>query len=113
MAELQNSTSQHVFRIDRFIVPLSAREEFLARVRQTHETLRMQPGFVRDLLVEQPADSGGVTILTLAEWDSHSRIEHAKAAVQAMQHEAQFNPRDLLARLGITAEMGLYHPVDH
>ena len=108
----ETGTSRHVYRIDRFVVPAAARAEFLSRIRQTHDLLHAQPGFVRDLVVEQPAGPRGVTVLTLAEWDGEHRIEGARAAVQAMHRAAQFDPRELFARLGIEAEMGLYRPVD-
>jgi heme-degrading monooxygenase HmoA len=102
----------HAYRIDRFVLPASARDEFLARVRQTRELLQAQPGFVRDYLLEQPAGADRVNIITFVEWDSVDRVEHVKAAVQAMHREAGFDPRDMFERLGVGAEMGMYRPVD-
>ncbi|RVB44634.1 antibiotic biosynthesis monooxygenase, partial [Mesorhizobium sp. M7A.F.Ca.CA.001.06.1.1] len=40
-----------VFRVDKFVVPAGAREEILAKVRTTHELLRLQHGFVQDFLL--------------------------------------------------------------
>jgi hypothetical protein len=40
-------TSQHVFRVDRFNVPRSARSEFLKRVTDTHKILVLRPSKFR------------------------------------------------------------------
>lgn len=111
MSHANDPQPRHLFRIDRFLVPHAARDEFLGRVRQTHDVLRRQAGFVRDYLLEQPAGPDAVSILTFAEWDSAERVERVKAAVQAMQQEAGFDPRELIARLGISAEFGTYLPI--
>ena len=50
---LASPNSQPVFRIDKFKVPAGARDEFLERVRTTHQLLRTLPGMVRDEVFEQ------------------------------------------------------------
>ena len=102
---------QRFYRLDRFIVPAAAREEFLARVRQTHEVLRKQPGFVRDLLLERTVENGASSIVTLAEWESDAFVAGARAAVQAMHRAENFDPQELFSRLGIEPDLGNYHPV--
>lgn len=104
--------AEHVFRVDRFVVPSSAREEFLARVRETHELLRTQPGFVRDLLLERTAAPGEHVFVTLAEWESEAAIENAAMAVQAMRQKTGFDPKEMFARLGIEAEITTYRAVE-
>ena len=42
-----------VYRVDKFVVPAAARQEFLERVTQTHQILRGQAGLIRDLILEQ------------------------------------------------------------
>lgn len=44
--------SKEIFRVDKFVVPAHAREEFPMRVHATHEVLRTQAGFVRDAILE-------------------------------------------------------------
>src|SRR3546814_2574090 len=39
--------SKRLYRVDKFLVPDEAREEYLQNLRATHELLRKQPGFVR------------------------------------------------------------------
>ncbi len=100
-----------VYRLDRFRVPAAARGEFLARVRETHIALRRQPGFVRDLLLEQPLEDGSYAVATLVEWSSQTSMEQAKAAIQAAHARAGFSPRETIARLGIEAEIGVYEDI--
>jgi hypothetical protein len=101
-----------VYRVDRFAVPVAARQEFLSRVRPTHELLRTLPGFVQDLVMEQPAGPGESNIITLVEWQGEEFIESARAAVAALHKEMNFSPQELFERLGIRADRGDYRPVD-
>lgn len=103
--------AERVYRIDRFVLPTSARAEFLERIQRTHGILRTQPGFVRDMVAEQLLERGGVEVVTFAEWDSIQRIAPAKAAVEAVHREAKFDPKEMFERLGISAEIGLYRPI--
>lgn len=97
-----------IYRTDSFSVPAAARAEFLERVGATHAVLRRQPGFVRDLILEQPGDDGTSRIVTVAEWRDDEAIRAAKAVVGEEQRRMGFDPRELIARLGITAEFGTY-----
>lgn len=98
----------YVYRVDKFMVPDGAREEFLARVKATHEVLRRQPGFLRDFLLEQSGGPGAFNIVTMAEWESQAAVEQAKEAVGALHRQLGFNPHELMARLGIHADLANY-----
>ncbi len=112
MAETSRTTNDKPFyRIDRFVVPDAARAEFLGRVRMTHDALRQQPGFVRDALLEHPGETGESVILTIAEWQNLAVTSAARAAIAALHIRENFNPQELMARLGIKAELGNYFPV--
>ena len=114
MTESTGTTTndQPFYRIDRFVVPDAARAEFIGRVRMTHAVLRQQPGFVRDMLVEQPAEdparstsspsSNGVTL---------PQPKGARAAVAAMYARDNFDAQELIRRLGIKADFGSYQPL--
>ncbi len=97
-----------IYRVDRFTVPDGGRDEFLERVRQTHEILRAQPGFLQDLVLEQPAAPGSFHLVTMVAWEGAAAIDRAKAVVAEQQKAAGFSPPELLARLGIQAELGSY-----
>lgn len=102
-----------IFRLDRFRIPESARAEFLHRVRETHRLLRRQPGFVRDLLLESPLPGDYFTLVTMVEWQSAGALESARAVVTARHERDNFNPRALMARLGIEASLGSFTELDH
>jgi len=104
--------AERVYRVDKFVVPGRARDEFLAQVRKTHELLKTLPGFLRDLVLEQSSGPGEFNFVTIVEWDSPAAIENAKAAVMAMHKEMNFNPQEMFARLGIKADLANYRQVD-
>lgn len=97
-----------IYRVDRFAVPAAAEPEFLERVRATHALLEAQPGCLQSLILRQVSSTGDVTFVTLAAWESDAAIEAAKAAVRQAQEAANFRPSDLLDRLGIAADIGIY-----
>src|ERR671914_699277 len=101
-----SNQSQRIYRVDKFVVPDSAREEFMSRVRSTHELLTTLSGFLQDFVLEQSSGPGEFNFVTLVEWDGVESIENAKAAVMAMHKEMQFNPQEMFARLGIKADLG-------
>lgn len=105
-------SSARIYRLDQFTVPKQARQEFLARVNETHELLRNQSGFVRDPLLERSKSDAEVIIATLVEWRDREAVENARAAVVAMHGSTGFNPPDLMTRLGIKAEIGSYVGID-
>ena len=101
-----------IFRVDKFVVPQAAREEFLKRVHDTHQVLRRQPGFIRDALLEQVAGSGKFNIVTIAEWESQEAIDAARATVMAAHAESGFSPKETMTRLGIDADIANYERID-
>ena len=108
----QSFASEHVYRIDRFIVPEKAREEFLPAVRRSNEILRALPGFVQDLVFEQRSGSGDFTYITIVEWADSASVENAKIAITARYRELNFSPQELMTRLGIKGDQGYYHQLE-
>jgi len=90
------------YRVDKFVVPEQASEEFIGRVRNTHELLRTQPGSFQNFVLEQSAGPGEFNFVTFVEWESSEAIESARAAVMAM------HPQEMFARLGIKADLANY-----
>jgi heme-degrading monooxygenase HmoA len=109
MEQTSSSDNQaHVYRVDKFVVPASARVEFLERVTATHDLLRKLPGFLRQFLLEQTAGPGEFNVVTLVEWESQGTMEKARNAVIEMHKQAGFNPQEMFARLGIRADLANY-----
>src|SRR5260370_8787718 len=96
---------QAVYRVDKFVVPSAAREEFLERARRTHSLLQAQPGFVQDFILEQSSGPGEFNFVTLVEWVSQQAFENARQAVQKLHAEMKFNPQQTISHLGITDDI--------
>lgn len=109
MQQTSSSANQaHIYRVDKFVIPASARIEFLERVTATHDLLTKQPGFLRQLLLEQIAGPGEFNVVTLVEWESQEAIEKAREAVIEMHRQAGFNSQEMFVRLGIRADLANY-----
>ncbi|MAZ82871.1 MAG: antibiotic biosynthesis monooxygenase [Hoeflea sp.] len=103
--------SELLLRIDRFEVPLSARDEFMTRIVETHAVLHSQPGLNFDRIVERRGDDGSTIIITIAEWKSAEAIDAAAAAVRKMREATDFSPAAFIEANGIRADIGVYAPV--
>ena len=99
------------FRVDKFVVPAAAREEFLVNVMMTHKLLEAQDGFIDHKVLEQVAGPGEFNFVTIAQWESADVVKHVRAAVAAAHKAANFDPQEMFARLGIRADMASYKPV--
>lgn len=97
-----------VYRIDKFAVPVAAREEFLAQIDQTKVFLDTQAGCLQNLVLEVQSGSDRFNFLTVVEWDSAAAFEKAKAAMGAVRRVSGFDPQAFLERLGIEADMANY-----
>lgn len=106
------STGKHLYRIDKFVVPAAARREFLERARATQRILRSQPGFVRDVILEQSAGPGRFNFITSVEWESEGAVEAAKTVVAEFYAKSGTSPQEIVARLGIEPDIGYYKPVE-
>ena len=109
MSDSQKTES--VYRVDKFVVPAGVREEFLAKVRRTHDQLRTLPGMVDDVLLEQSGGPGEFNIVTMVEWAGEEFIEGAIAAVTALHREIGFNPQEFARENGIRADIALYRRI--
>ncbi len=106
-----NGMRDSLYRIDRFVVPAAARDEFLKNITRVHSILREQPGFIWDAILESAPGPGEFDFVTIAEWEKADALEPAKAAVAASHHEAGFDPQEMFQRLGIRMEPGNYRYV--
>ena len=106
---MDTSESKNIYRVDKFIIPASSRDEFLARTKAVQGFLKTQDGFIRSACLEQFSGPGEFNIVTIAQWSSSAHVERAKAAVAAFAQEAKFEPQEeFQRRLGIKADLGFY-----
>ena len=108
----EGTTTNHIYRVDKFVVSDSAREEFLSRAHAIRDVLRRQEGFVGDRYLEKIAGPGEFNIVTIAEWKSQEHIEAAKSAVAALLKQTGFDPEEMYQRLGIRADIAFYKQTD-
>lgn len=97
-----------IFRIDKFVVPAHARDEFLKGVDATHGELRKQSGFIRDFVLEQVSGPGEFNFVTFVEWANQSALEAAVRKIKRFHRNIGFDGRELVDRLGIAADMANY-----
>ena len=102
------SASASLYRVDKFMVPSEGREEFLAAVTVTHELLRKQDGFLRDLVLEQRSGPRMFNFVTLAEWTGPEAIERASKGVADLHRQVGFDRQAFMSRLGVKADIGTY-----
>jgi len=109
---MSTDRTTHIYRVDKFVVPDAAHQEFLDQVRRTHQILKAQSGFVGDAVLEQSSGPGRFNVVTLVEWESQSAIDAARAAIMAAHTQSGFNPQEMFARLGIEADIAYYQSID-
>ncbi|MGN9812775.1 antibiotic biosynthesis monooxygenase family protein [Micromonospora sp. BQ11] len=97
-----------VYRVDKFVVPDHARDEFWGHVSRTHEILRKQPGFLDDALLERHSGPGRFNAVTIVRWSSADDLPAARSAVEAAHQAAGFAPRDFFERAGIEPDVANY-----
>jgi hypothetical protein len=95
---------KHIFRVDKFKVPASAREHFLRRAQTAHQLLRTLAGFVGDFFLEHVGGDGTSTIVTSVVWKT------SEPSMPPEQHDQGlgYNPGEVLRRLEIEADMAAY-----
>ena len=100
--------SQKIYRIDKFIVPSSARTELLRAITKTHHFLREQPGFNQDFIFEQIINPESSQIVTMVEWENESFVSNAKEKVLTMQRQENYNPKEIIGSNNIKAEFSVF-----
>ena len=103
---MSEASAKRFYRIDKFVVPEAARDELLEKVHMTHELLRKQPGFIQDFLLEREAGPGKFILLTFVEWQDETVVASVRAKVAAMHRQMNFDPQEVLARLGVRSGSG-------
>lgn len=103
-----NSKTNHVFFIDKFLIPAPAISEFMDRMTKNRNILHTLPGFVKDNAYTYKDGEGNLICVTVAEWQDHQAIEQAKQTVQAEYQKEGFDMPAMLSRLHITMERGVY-----
>ncbi|MDQ0315887.1 antibiotic biosynthesis monooxygenase family protein [Amorphus orientalis] len=100
-----------IVRVDKFDVPATARDSFIARVGETHAILDTLDGCLENLVLEQVAGDGVFNIVTVVKWRDEAAYEAARETMRARREASGFNPQKTFAELGIRADLGNYRIV--
>jgi heme-degrading monooxygenase HmoA len=101
---------QQIF-IDKFRIPQQAKQEFTEKMNINRVFIKNLPGFIQDSAYEREDEDGNIICITVAIWESEQALNNAKTAVQVEYERIGFNPAELLIRLDITMERGIYEQV--
>ncbi len=97
-----------IVRVNRFSVPSEARDEFLGLIERTHEVIRMQPGFIEDMILEQQSGTGLFNLLTVLQFEGEHVLQSVISAVARFDQAAGIDRQALTRRLGVEASVGFY-----
>ena len=68
-------------------------------------------GFVEDAAYERSDANGDFIIITVAAWNSQEALNKAKEAVEAEYKRIGFNPGEMMVRLKVTMDRGIYKEI--
>ena len=105
--------SSRIFRIDKFAVPVEARDAFLAKVKAAHVLLDSAEGCLQNHVLEQVSGSGSFNIVTLVEWRDQAAYDQARAAAQARHQVEGFDRQAMFETMGINPDLANYAIVPH
>ena len=94
--------------IDQFVVPEGSVEEFLRQVHFSANIVKKWPGFVEGHVFRRTAGDGRVNVVTTAVWASQAAMEEARKAIPVEFAKVAFSPAQVMQRLGVQIERGVY-----
>lgn len=105
---IKDTENETVCFIDNFFVPAAGVLEFYERMQINRNFIKTLPGFLTDAVYEQRDENGNLTCLTVANWQNARVLEDAKDKVQTEYKRQGFNPAEMMQRLGITMDRGIF-----
>lgn len=97
-----NRYPQLHFRIDSFVVPDAAREEFEATMQRNMAFIRTLHGFSGHAVFEKKDGDSSFNIVTIAAWENRAAVERAGEEVRAYYQRIGFDMPGTLKRWGVT-----------
>lgn len=106
------SDNQQITFISKYLIPAASKQTFLERQHIARAFIHSLDGFVRDNAYERITETGDTEYITLATWINEEAINNARDAVQAENLRTGFDRAEMLKRLQIQMEPGLFRE-DH
>lgn len=98
----------HIRFIDKFIMPENAEKEFVAVMNINREFISNLPGFIEDAVYKSTVENGYIIYITVAVWENEEKLHDAKKAVQKKYEKEGIDPKEMLDRLNISIERGVF-----
>jgi hypothetical protein len=109
--EPQKSINPIAF-ISKYQIPAASKATFLERQNIARTYIRSLAGFIRDHAYERVTESGDTEYITVATWVSEEAINNARELVLAENERTGFNRAEMLQKLNIKMEPGIFRE-DH
>ena len=97
-----------VVLLDKFIVPEESKAAFLAEVRKSSAFLRTLPGFVEGFVFESTDGGSRHNVVTTAVWKNDEAFQNAKKSAAEEFERIGFNPPEIMRKLKVEIERGIY-----
>ena len=97
-----------VYLVDKFFIPRASIDEFITQVKYNRAFVAKLPGYSGGEAFESADKDGNLTIVTIAGWESHEKLNEAKKSIQAEFKRIGFNPPEFYERLDIKMEREQY-----
>lgn len=94
--------------IDKFNVPEKSIPAFLSEIRKSARILKTFPGFIEGFIYEKKGGDSRHNFVTTAVWQNEEAFERAKQAARAEFQKIGFDPQEIIARLKIEMDRGVY-----
>lgn len=99
-----------LYRINKYTVPVEARQQFVELVDKTLAVIRKQDGYVKDLFLEQHAGPGQFDFITMIEFASADVAPKVAAALGEFDRNLGLDREALMKTLGIRTDFASYRP---
>jgi len=100
--------NSNVAVIDKIFIPKSSIPEISERSSMIARFIKSLPGLVSEEEFEQEDSDGNLTLITIAVWENEESIGNARKSVQARFYGTGENTQDLMGRLNVKMERGIY-----
>ncbi|MCK3779847.1 antibiotic biosynthesis monooxygenase [Ensifer sesbaniae] len=97
-----------LYRINKYTVPVEARQQFVELVDKTLAVIRKQDGYVKDLFLEQHAGPGQFDFITMIEFASADVAPKVAAALGEFDRSLGLDREALMKTLGIRTDFASY-----
>ena len=97
-----------VVRIDKFVVPEESKAQFFAEVKKSSAFLRTLTGFVEGFVYENTDGGSRHNVVTTAVWKDEAAFQNAKKQAAEEFQRIGFNPPEIMKRLKVEIERGVY-----